>query len=52
MLPDEEYLTLKRNLTEENASLDELLRDWEKDYEDIFKTQEMVYNVHVWVSNY
>ena len=29
-------------------SLEDLLSQWEKAYEELFGTQEMVYNVHLW----
>ena len=48
ILPDEEYNCLKTNLMGSNTSLGELMLQWEKAYEELFGTEEMVYNVHVW----
>ena len=50
ILPDEEYSDLKNKLRESNNSLEKLLKKWEKCYQDIFGEEEMIYNVHVWVS--
>ena len=32
----------------EGISLEELMSQWEKNYEELFGTEEMVYNVHLW----
>ena len=48
ILPDEEYNCLKTNLMGSNTSLGELMLQWEKAYEELFGTEEMVYNVHLW----
>ena len=48
-LPDEEYFCLKTKLEASDYSLENLLKQWEKAYEGLFHTKEMVYNVHLWV---
>lgn len=49
ILPDEEYLCLTNQLEQMSLHLGDLLSQWEKAYEKLFGTEEMVYNVHLWV---
>ena len=39
---------MKANLRALDTSLQALLLKWEKAYEELFHTEEMVYNVHLW----
>ena len=48
-MPDEEYFRLKTNLEVNDTSLENLLKQWERAYEELFNREEMVYNVHLWV---
>ena len=50
-IPDVEYHCLKEKLEEANTSLDRLLTQWERKYQDAFGQEEMIYNVHVFVSD-
>ena len=43
-MPDQEYSRFSRDV------LDALLTKWENMFEDLFGLQNMVYNVHLWVS--
>ena len=46
ILPDEEYIHLSNR---DDVDLDDLLRQWEKSFQECFDKKEMVYNVHLWV---
>ena len=44
VLPDEEYGHLA------DIDLDDLISLWERTFQDAFGVKEMIYNVHIWVS--
>ena len=44
MLPDEEFQDLSANA---DVDLGQLIKSWEKSYQNLFGIQEMTYNIHV-----